>query len=60
VVEGASLESLYVGNCIVGSNPILSAIKPKQSFGFLFYEKKMESSLSNFFFIKKKTAFAKG
>jgi hypothetical protein len=26
VVEGASLESLYVGNCIVGSNPILSAI----------------------------------
>jgi hypothetical protein len=25
VVEGASLESLYVGNCIVGSNPILSA-----------------------------------
>jgi hypothetical protein len=25
VVEGASLESLYMGNCIVGSNPILSA-----------------------------------
>ena len=25
MVEGASLESLYMGNCIVGSNPILSA-----------------------------------
>lgn len=28
MVEGASLESLYMGNCIVGSNPILSANKP--------------------------------
>ena len=25
VVEGASLESLYMGNCIEGSNPFLSA-----------------------------------
>ena len=27
VVEGASLESLYMGNCIEGSNPFLSANK---------------------------------
>ena len=27
MVEGASLESLYVGNCIEGSNPFLSARK---------------------------------
>ena len=25
VVEGARLESVYVGNCIAGSNPALSA-----------------------------------
>ena len=25
-VEGARLESVYTGNCIVGSNPISSAI----------------------------------
>ena len=27
VVEGARLESVYRGNSIMGSNPILSAIK---------------------------------
>jgi hypothetical protein len=52
VVEGASLESLYVGNCIVGSNPILSAIKTEAIASVFFYMKKMESSLSNFFHIK--------
>ena len=31
MVEGASLESLYVGNCIVGSNPILSANNSEKS-----------------------------
>jgi hypothetical protein len=25
VVEGARLESVYTGNCIAGSNPVLSA-----------------------------------
>jgi hypothetical protein len=34
VVEGASLESLYMGNCIVGSNPILSAILNPQEIQF--------------------------
>ena len=29
VVEGARLESVYTGNRIVGSNPILSAISQK-------------------------------
>lgn len=28
-VEGARLESVYTGNCIKGSNPFLSARKPK-------------------------------
>ena len=28
-VEGARLESVYTGGCIVGSNPILSAKKVK-------------------------------
>ncbi len=43
MVEGASLESLYMGNCIVGSNPILSAILNPQeiqfciSWGFVFF-----------------------
>ncbi len=27
LVEGARLESGYMGNCVVGSNPTLSAIK---------------------------------
>ena len=26
-VEGARLESVYMGNCIEGSNPFLSALK---------------------------------
>ena len=30
MVEGASLESLYVGNCIEGSNPFLSASSIKK------------------------------
>lgn len=34
MVEGASLESLYMGNCIVGSNPILSAILNPQEIQF--------------------------
>jgi hypothetical protein len=36
VVEGASLESLYMGNCIVGSNPILSAIKAEANASAFF------------------------
>lgn len=37
MVEGASLESLYVGNCIEGSNPFLSAenaLLPEAHFSF--------------------------
>lgn len=36
MVEGASLESLYMGNCIVGSNPILSARKAVIDFTAFF------------------------
>ena len=32
LVEGARLESGYMGNCVVGSNPTLSAIKEYQKF----------------------------
>jgi hypothetical protein len=49
VVEGASLESLYVGNCIEGSNPFLSAMKTEAKASVFFLLKKMESSLSDFF-----------
>lgn len=44
MVEGARLESEYMGNCVEGSNPSLSAIKCNSAkldsfafdFGFLF------------------------
>ena len=40
VVEGARLESVYMGNCIKSSNLLLSAIKkskPTMDKGLLFY-----------------------
>ena len=36
VVEGARLESVYRGNSIMGSNPILSAIKYNMFYGIKF------------------------
>jgi hypothetical protein len=46
VVEGASLESLYVGNCIVGSNPILSAEKALSEKALFFVPIRVENSFS--------------
>ncbi len=60
MVEGASLESLYMGNCIVGSNPILSAIKPKRELRFFFIRNCCESLLSKAVSNKEKAAFVKG
>ena len=40
MVEGARLESVYMGNCIKGSNPFVSAktnIKPEITNGFRFF-----------------------
>lgn len=31
LVEGARLESGYMGNCVVGSNPTLSATKKEKT-----------------------------
>jgi hypothetical protein len=59
VVEGASLESLYMGNCIVGSNPILSAIKPKRLLRFFCFQKRVESSLSKALRKQKNASLAK-
>jgi hypothetical protein len=59
VVEGARLESVYMGNRIMGSNPILSAIKKALNFSadldfiFPFYKYKSAIFLNNdiiFFF----------
>ena len=41
VVEGARLESVYRGNSIMGSNPILSAINFQSKNGF--YSKKSKN-----------------
>ena len=41
VVEGARLESVYRGNSIMGSNPILSAINFQPKNGF--YLKKLKN-----------------
>jgi hypothetical protein len=49
VVEGASLESLYTGNCIEGSNPPVSArIEMKSGFwsDFLFADRICRNCLS--------------
>tara|TARA_A100000164_G_scaffold320222_1_gene302274 strand:- start:65 stop:274 length:210 start_codon:yes stop_codon:yes gene_type:complete len=40
VVEGARLESVYIGNCIEGSNPSLSAIK-KGLFIYIYFANKV-------------------
>jgi hypothetical protein len=45
VVEGASLESLYMGNCIVGSNPISSA-----NFFLTFVSMRLQYSILFFIF----------
>jgi hypothetical protein len=37
VVEGARLESVYAGDRIAGSNPVLSATKKQQPFGCCFF-----------------------
>ena len=39
MVEGARLESVYTGNCIKGSNPLVSA-------GFIFIYKEQSSQVN--------------
>ncbi len=48
MVEGARLESVYMGNCIEGSNPSVSADGDKQAFRlfvpFLFWFERLAAS----------------
>ena len=58
MVEGASLESLYVGNCIEGSNPFLSAssIKKPTVVGFFISQSQARALLEGLGLGNKKVA----